>query len=103
MKAVNEDDIIEVYFYKQMEDGWHIYDTFHMIEIYDIVQKINGSQCVQESRRRWAHRFFGSIAQKVNFNVFIPHEWFLDVGTWMDWNDVYLIHSKIWFHRILND
>ena len=58
---MGDDDIIEVYFYKCTEDSWHSYDMYWFV---DIVRKIDGPECVQKSRTRWAYKFTDPSVEK---------------------------------------
>ena len=50
VKSMGDDGIIEVYFYKQTDGGWHIYDMYHTVSVEDILRRIDGPECIQKSR-----------------------------------------------------
>ena len=60
VKWLEDDGILEVYFYKKTEDGWHIYDTYHTIGVKDVVHKIEGPEYVQKSQTHWCYKFSAS-------------------------------------------
>ena len=51
------DEVVEVYFYNEMPDGYTLNDTFHTIAESDISWKIDAPMCVKKSRTRWAYKF----------------------------------------------
>ena len=51
------DEVVEVYFYNEMPDGYTLNDMFHTIAESNISRKIDVPMCVKKSRTRWAYKF----------------------------------------------
>ena len=51
------DDFIEVYFYSECPDRFHLSDMYHTVLDTDISKKIPVPDFVKKSRSRWAYKF----------------------------------------------
>ena len=50
-------DLIEVYFYVEGNEGWHLHDSYHTITKSDIARKISATKHIQKSRTLWTYKF----------------------------------------------